>query len=226
VPRPRICVVVQAITTKHAVDRVKSLETAAPDLIEIRLDYASDRIDTRLIRCATDAPLIATYRTNGRSACSIAPEKDQMGVILEACEVGFQYTDAELSTPNLTELAEQVHDRGSVLIVSHHDHQGTPSKEVMEETLNLSRAVGGDICKIVGTANAYEDNLTYLDFVRRNPGTVSFGMGRLGIPSRLLSPFFGGAFTYASTIKGEESAPGQLTLEEMREIYTLMRVGE
>ena len=45
-PRPRICVVVQAITTKHAVDRVKSLETAAPDLIEIRLDYASDKIDT------------------------------------------------------------------------------------------------------------------------------------------------------------------------------------
>jgi len=131
-----------------------------------------------------------------------------------------------LSTPNLIELAEKVHELGSDLIVSHHDHQGTPSKRVMEEVLNLSLAVGGDVCKVVGTANAYEDNLAYLEFVRRNPGTVSFGMGCLGVPSRLLCPLFGGAFTYASAVKGEESAPGQLTLEEMRGIYRLMGVGE
>jgi 3-dehydroquinate dehydratase len=34
----------------------------------------------------------------------------------------------------------------------------------------------------------------------------------------------GGEFTYASSHVGGESAPGQLTLAEMREIYTLMGV--
>ena len=225
-PRPRICVAVQAVTTKHAVSVVRGLAAKAPDLIEIRFDYSQGRIDPWQIRRATEASLIATYRANGQRACSIASEKDRIGVILEACEAGFQRVDADLSTPNLKELAEQVHDRGSDLMVSHHDHQGTPSMEVMEEALNLTRAVGGDICKVVGTANAYEDNLAYLDFVRKNPGTVCFGMGQIGVPSRILSPLFGGAFTYASAVKGDETAPGQLTIEEMREVYTLMGVGE
>jgi 3-dehydroquinate dehydratase len=39
-----------------------------------------------------------------------------------------------------------------------------------------------------------------------------------------VSPLVGGAFTYASTGEGEESAPGQLTLPRMREIYTAMGV--
>ena len=224
-PRPRICVVIQAVTTEHAVNRLRSVEPAAPDLIEIRLDYARDKIDLWDIRSSTGAPLIATCRANWQRGCSIAFERERVGFILKACEAGFQYADIEFSTPNLTKLAQEIHDLGSDLIVSHHDCQGTPGEDAMEEVLSLSLAVGGDVCKVVGTANTYEENLAYLDFVRRNPGTVSFGMGLRGVPSRLISPLVGGAFTYASAVKGEESAPGQLTLEEMRGIYALMGVG-
>jgi 3-dehydroquinate dehydratase type I len=226
VPRPRICVVVQAYTTDHAVNKVRSMEALSPDLIEIRLDYARNRIDPCEIRRATEAPLIATNRVMEQRECQIDYGKDWMAVILEACEAGFQYADVEITAPNLKELADEISDRGSDLIVSHHDYQGTPSEKLMEETLSLSLAKGGKICKIVGTANAYKDNLTYFDSVKRNPGTISFGMGHFGIPSRILSALFGGAFTYASAVKGEESASGQLTLEEMREIYRLIGVGE
>ena len=224
-PQPRICVVIQAFTTEHTVSKLRSVEPTSPDLIEIRLDYARDKIDLRDIRSSTGAPLIATCKENWQRECPIAFEKERAGFILKACEAGFQYADIEFSTPNLTKLAQEIHDLGSDLIVSHHDCQETPGEETMEEILRLSRAVGGDVCKVVGTANTYEDNLAYLNFVRRNPGTVSFGMGCLGVPSRLLSPLVGGAFTYASAVKGEESAPGQLTLGEMRGIYALMGVG-
>jgi 3-dehydroquinate dehydratase len=49
-------------------------------------------------------------------------------------------------------------------------------------------------------------------------------MGSLGVISRILSPFFGGAFTYTSITRGKEAAPGQLTLAEARQIYNLLGV--
>jgi len=49
-------------------------------------------------------------------------------------------------------------------------------------------------------------------------------MGEAGVISRILSPLFGGEFTYASTKTGSESAPGQLTIAELREIYRVLGV--
>jgi 3-dehydroquinate dehydratase len=42
--------------------------------------------------------------------------------------------------------------------------------------------------------------------------------------SRIFSPVFGGEFTYASSAVGAESAPGQLTIRDMREIYRIMGI--
>ncbi len=51
---------------------------------------------------------------------------------------------------------------------------------------------------------------------------VCFAIGTLGVPSRVLSPIFGGAFTYACIDKNLKAAPGQLTIQEMKKIYKLM----
>jgi 3-dehydroquinate dehydratase len=45
-----------------------------------------------------------------------------------------------------------------------------------------------------------------------------------GATSRILSPVFGGAFTYASIVKGREAASGQLTVSETKKIYRLLGV--
>jgi len=49
-------------------------------------------------------------------------------------------------------------------------------------------------------------------------------MGEAGVMSRIFSPIFGGAFTYASSDAGEESAPGQISLDGLREIYRILGV--
>jgi 3-dehydroquinate dehydratase len=48
-------------------------------------------------------------------------------------------------------------------------------------------------------------------------------MGELGKTSRLLSPIFGAFFTFASLEKGSETAPGQISIKEMRTAYSLLR---
>jgi 3-dehydroquinate dehydratase-1 len=47
-------------------------------------------------------------------------------------------------------------------------------------------------------------------------------MGVNGQLSRILCPLAGGYFTYASVKTGRESAKGQVTVTELREIYRML----
>ena len=56
--------------------------------------------------------------------------------------------------------------------------------------------------------------------------TIGLAMGPIGTISRILSPKFGGFLTFGSISAGKESAPGQTTLSELRNVYCLSRVDE
>jgi 3-dehydroquinate dehydratase type I len=80
-----------------------------------------------------------------------------------------------------------------------------------------------DIVKIVTFARSWEDNLNILSLIsharKRKQEIVTFCMGEKGKMSRIFSPIIGAAWTYASITRGKASAPGQLTVEEMREVW-------
>jgi len=221
---PRICVVITASNDAEAIDTIRRTRTLLPDLIEIRLDYMETPGDLGLIREATGVPLIATNRPSNQGGDSAGSEADRIAGLLQACESGFDYVDLEINTEAVGEIAKKVKSLGAKVIVSFHDFEATPEKELLEEILRDELSAGADICKIVGTSNTPGDNLTYLNLLRENAGVeiVSFGMGEAGILSRVLSPLVGGAFTYASAETGRESAPGQLTISELREIYRIV----
>jgi 3-dehydroquinate dehydratase len=48
-------------------------------------------------------------------------------------------------------------------------------------------------------------------------------MGQLGILSRVLSPFFGGKFSYAAI--GEKTASGQIHISDFMDIYQMYLKG-
>jgi 3-dehydroquinate dehydratase-1 len=221
--KPLICVAVTGRDTEQIVARVRGLPS--PDLIEIRLDYGMEPVDPKRVRDATETPLIATNRPQYQGGLSREDEEGRLGTLYKACEAGFEYADVEMAAPSLCDAVMRVHDAGSRCILSHHDFEATPTLEELNRMHSHAQSLGADVVKLVGTANSYIDNLVYLAYLTENPGNVSFGMGPHGVPSRVLSPLMGGAFTYASTGEGEESAPGQLTLEKMRALYEAMGVG-
>jgi 3-dehydroquinate dehydratase/shikimate dehydrogenase len=55
--------------------------------------------------------------------------------------------------------------------------------------------------------------------------TIALAMGEHGLISRLLAPKFGGFLTFASLESGKESAPGQLTVSDLQNIYGVGRAG-
>ncbi len=54
---------------------------------------------------------------------------------------------------------------------------------------------------------------------------ISFCMGPEGQISRVMSLLLGAYMSFASLDKGEESAPGQLTVEEMVEVLRILGRG-
>jgi len=168
--------------------------------------------------------LIATNRWRREGGRFRGAEDERIEWLLKACDAGFDHIDIELAA---SEAIDRLREMGASLIISHHDFTGTPSISRLKEILDEMIEFRPGICKIVGTSLTENDNLTYLNLIRcerARARIVSFGMGDRGIISRVLSPIFGGEYTYASVGEGKETAHGQLSIETLREIYRLMGV--
>lgn len=219
---PMICVAVPATTTADTVEAINGLR--GPDLVEVRLDYAIEELDLRVLRRSTDVPLIATARLPSHGGRWIRGEDDRRALIRSATGAGFDYVDAEVDSPFIDGLAEGIHAAGAELIVSRHHLDRAPALDEILATHGEAKRVGADVVKVVGSASSYADNLPCLEYLAREPGNVCFNMGSLGVPSRVLSPLMGGRWTYASPSEAERVAPGQLTIDNLREAYRLMGV--
>jgi 3-dehydroquinate dehydratase type I len=221
----RICVSVLPETVAEALELVERAENQRADLIEVRIDSLKKHSGLADIAGCGRVPMIATNRSTKCHGKFRGSETERKRILLNAAENGFEYIDIELSTSELEGIVSDVHGMGVKSIVSFHGFNQTPSLPQMEETLKKEIASGADVCKVVTTARSVEDNLTVLNFVSKackSAKTVCFSMGELGKISRLLSPLFGGFFTFASLERGRETASGQLTIQEMRTAYAAL----
>jgi len=201
---------------------MKRIEKYHANFIEIRLDSLKD--PEKLVEIANyeKVPLIATNRSTRCQGRFSGSETERQQILLEAARNGFEYVDIELSVPHLKEIVKAIRDMNAKPIISFHDFNRTPSLVRLHHIIKKEMANGAEVCKIVTTAKLIEDNLRVLNFVSQiheSAKVVCFSMGELGKPSRLLSPLFGGFFTIASFHRGKETAPGQLTVREMRIIH-------
>jgi 3-dehydroquinate dehydratase type I len=130
-----------------------------------------------------------------------------------------------LTSPKLEDTVSEVKALSAKTILSFHDFAKSLSLPELNGILEREIASGADVCKIVTTAKRIEDNLAVLNFTSAacsRAKVVCFAMGELGRVSRLLSPLFGGYFTFASLERGNETAAGQMTIQEMKAAYELL----
>jgi 3-dehydroquinate dehydratase type I len=213
-----ICVSILPKTLPEALRLIEKAEAAHADLIEVRLDSIEKRGELADLAVHGNTPKIATDRSS-------RTETEQRQMLLSAAESGFRYVDAEVSAPRLKDLVKEVKALGAKPIVSFHKFNGSLGIAEMNSILEKEIASGAEVCKIVTTAKRIEDNLATLNFVATASSKtklVCFCMGELGKISRLLSPLFGGFFTFAALEHGSETAVGQMTIQEMKAAYKLL----
>ena len=221
---PRICVSISPSNAAGMVSSVRMAEEQGADFSEIRLEKLSSLDGFSEVVQAARKPLIAT----NRSLPSKESQVDHQDVAMRAVEDGFQYVDLDFETQDLHRIIDQIRSKGAKIILSHHDYLRTPAPHELVAKLEEFHRFKPDICKIVTTAHHLDDNLTILEFLKSNRGNgsiVSFAMGTMGVWSRLLAPLYGAHFTYASLSRGQETAPGQTPINEMRRIYQALKAG-
>jgi 3-dehydroquinate dehydratase type I len=115
----------------------------------------------------------------------------------------------------------------TALIISHHDFRKTPSRRTLNRYFEDSVAAGAQVVKIVTLAKTPEDNLSVLNMIpyarRRNMQIIAFCMGEHGKISRVAAPLLGSMFTFASLERGCESASGQLSIGEMKQLLEMFK---
>ena len=215
--KPRIC----AVIVNTDLDAVKEVEPIA-DLFEVRLDIIGEGWQELVKKLKK--PWIATNRTTDEGGQWRGTEARRIEALLQAIELGAAMVDIEFKTKNLENIVPLVKKRVKC-ILSYHNLEKTPPFEDLKGIAQKQLNAGADICKVVTTAREFDDNLTVLRLVSEfsKHKIVSFAMGQAGQLSRLLSPLAGADFTYASIERGKESAPGQITVKELTEIYGMMK---
>ena len=247
-----ICVPIVAGTQAEALQEIeKSLPLA--DIIELRMDLIRGGNLGKLISRVRSSPspvkIMVTNRRKdegtiqlslGGDAGTVKPinelsaadESQRIAILKEAVAHGADYVDVELniSEDMRRELLSMIgdHDNRTQLIISHHDFSKTPSARRLKEIFRETVKAGAGIVKIVTLARSPEDNLRLLSLIpyarRRKRAIIAFCMGEEGRISRVMAPLLGSLLTFASLQEGSESAAGQLTVGEIREILRILRV--
>jgi 3-dehydroquinate dehydratase I len=214
---PKICV---ALVN----DDLADLGTILPlvDMFEVRIDLIGP--GWRQVAVQLNKPWIACARRADEGGKWKGKEAERINELLDAVKLGAAIVDVELATPSLLNFVKEIKGKAKCLI-SYHNVKATPPLDTLRQIVNRQLAAGADICKVVTTARSFADNLTVLDLIAAfSPKykIVAFAMGTKGQFSRILCPLVGGYFTYASVGEGKESADGQLTVKDLREIYRML----
>ena len=223
-----ICVPVMAETNREAMGRMKK-GFALAGMVELRIDRIH-RPDLSALIGPREGALLVTNRRKKEGGFFEGPERDRVGLLVEAVNRGADFVDIEASTGEslIGRLASEVRRKAGAakMIVSHHDFERTPSWAGLVRRFNSCRSFGAHAVKIVTYAHSAEDNLRLLRLIPRSLAEgqpiIAFCMGPRGRVSRLLAPVLGSFITYASLRRGAESAPGQWTVTEMRKIMEML----
>ena len=217
-----ICSVITEHTTAACRAAIAEASGVA-DIIEVRLDYLRDFDFTnpdnlRLLLKDNHCPVIITCRAVGEGGQQHVEENARLRLLVEGARQLADYCDIEAAS--YSEAARLAPDL-SRLIVSHHNFTETPGD--LGSVYDLLIVLPAAVHKIVTRANRVTDSLAILRLLDRaraeGRSLIALAMEVPGLITRLLGPSRGCFLTYGSLGRGRESAPGQITCDELRRVY-------
>ncbi len=213
-----ICVSIGRGRHRHVIAEHRHLVEQGAQLAELRLDYINGEVSIKRLVTDRPSPVVITCRRPADGGKFIGSEEQRQLLLRTAITEGVEYVDLEY------DIASVIPRFGRTKrIISYHDFRKTP--ENLEEIHGRLCELDPDIIKIGVMANHPHDNLRVLRLSRQSKvPTVGICMGDIGIPSRILAGKFGAPFTYATFHHERTLAPGQLSFQQMTEIYNYDKI--
>jgi len=225
---PRICIAMGLPDVPTLLASARREAEAGETFLEFRLDFLDSPANgaaaiADFLRDFPDTFILATCRrhqNHGRFNGSI---EEQLAILELAITSGAQAIDVEIETAEACEERVAQFRGRALVVVSYHNFEATPP---MDTVVGRVLRVRADVYKLVTTARKPSDNVRVLAAARGLPRQklVVLAMGDLGFPTRVLSPVFGGCFTYASPMATEGTASGQATARVLRVLYQVEKL--
>jgi len=208
-----ICVSIARGRHRHMIAEHKHLVEQGAKLVELRLDYIVRDVNLGRLLGERPCPVIVTCRRERDGGKWSASEEARLMLLRAAIAEGVEYVDLE------EDIADRIPRYGATKrIISHHDFRQTP--EDLSEVHARLAALDADIVKIATMANRPRDNVQMLKLIRESEvPTVGMCMGEIGTASRILAGKYGAPHSYATFHPERSLAPGQLSYQQMKEIY-------
>nr|WP_263313938.1 type I 3-dehydroquinate dehydratase [Mammaliicoccus sp. Marseille-Q6498] len=204
------------------------------DIVEFRADTLEDtsieNINEVLEAFKSEynlAPIMFTYRSEGQGGFGDFDHEDYYKLMQDMiCNQKADYVDIQLDTyeDNLMNCITKAKNNHVQIIISHHDFKMTPDEEEMFVTYEKMAELGADIGKLAVMPKNERDLLAMLNAMNRayhqlDIDVIGISMSDLGKMTRITGGLFGSKFTYGYV--GQEAAPGQLHVKEIREQLAL-----
>jgi 3-dehydroquinate dehydratase/shikimate dehydrogenase len=190
-------------------------------MVEVCIDLMESYDLARIIK-SSPCPLIISCRPTREGGHFTGAEFKRLGILIQAMELGCAYVDVEWDSIGLL---PQRRSSATKLIVSRHWPCVMPS-EVWSTYEELREQA--DVVKLVGMAQYPADVLPIFDLLKRaTTPVIGLAMGKVGQLTRFLAPCFPNSFlTYAASTPTTATAPGQLSMHEMIDLFHLQAVNQ
>lgn len=233
---PKICVPVVGKIQEEIYKQAALAVHAQADLVEWRADFYGNLFsETELsetLQGLSDRlgqiPLLFTIRTSDEGGNLPISTEDYVNINQRVSETGMaDLIDVEFfKNPDaMKELVKGLQKRGSKVIASSHDFQKTDDQQRLIGRLEALQYSGADIVKMAVMPESTQDVTRLLQVTRQfalssDLPLITMSMGEIGAMSRMTGEIFSSAVTFA--VAGEASAPGQMPVEELREMLQII----
>ena len=228
---PKIAVPNVGVTEEEILASAKEIAAAKPDIMEWRIDYyeAGIKDNEKLIATAKalrdvvgELPILVTFRTKNEGGVLELGEYEYLDLVATVVTNRLgDAVDIELFhyEERVKDLVKQAHNYNVVVIMSNHDFEKVPAKDVIEFRLKKMADLGADVPKLACMPHSADDVLTLLSATndaRKALSTpiITMAMADLGKVSRIAGQVFGSCLSFGAV--GKTSAPGQLSIKDLR----------
>ena len=228
----KLAVPIAARNIDQAGMQIESARAAGADILELRTDYLEnlnvDLVKKLIagIKSSGDKklPVIVTCRDKQQGGAIDYPQKLRVDILAAALKAGAEFIDYEYENFRSIEGQEKIRlalsqsSKGR-LILSTHNFE-TKFDNIGKLYRNILNICPVAIPKLIYVANHINDCFDAFDLLHQTSAErIIFCMGPGGLISRILAKKLGCFLTFASIDEINATAPGQLTIKDLRELY-------
>ncbi|MFH1614945.1 MAG: shikimate dehydrogenase [Planctomycetota bacterium] len=228
--------VISASDIKQVRSQVRTAVKRGAQMLEMRTDYL-ENLNTEVFRKAftfsktSNLPIIVTCRDKRQGGANEYSAELRSEILVTAIKTAADYVDCEFDNYVVSQFREKLdlalaETSRTRLIVSAHNFDG-PFNNIDRLYRDILTVAPASIPKLVYTAKHINDCFDGLRLLSRKHGqAIVLVMGPEGIFSRIIAKRLGCFANYAGISHDEGTAPGQLTIDELRNSYRYDAIDE